>query len=273
MAIERERTRRLAWEGVLNARDLGGYPTAGGRETCWGAVVRSGSLTGLTPAGCEALISYQVRAVVDLRLPDEVADQPHPFAEPADHGIAYANVSFLGPAARGLHHAGRRVQADARPLPQGGGRGDGGDRGRAPGRRAGALRRGQGPDRAHRRAPARLGRCGAGDDRRRLRPDRRVPATTGPGVAGERPGRPRGARGAAAQVRADGRSDAGGARPPGRAVWRGRGLPAPGGRGRRRSHAHTGPAAPPERPLSSASGGTATRATRWAAPSSATVVN
>ncbi len=99
MAIERERTRRLAWEGVLNARDLGGYPTAGGRETCWGAVVRSGSLTGLTPAGCEALISYQVRAVVDLRLPDEVADQPHPFAEPADHGIAYANVSFLDPAA------------------------------------------------------------------------------------------------------------------------------------------------------------------------------
>src|SRR6266542_1836585 len=89
MAIERERTRRLAWEGVLNARDLGGYPTAGGRETCWGAVVRSGSLTGLTPAGCEALISYQVRAVVDLRLP----------AEPADHGIAYANVSFLDPAA------------------------------------------------------------------------------------------------------------------------------------------------------------------------------
>jgi protein-tyrosine phosphatase len=96
---ERERTRRLAWEGVLNARDLGGYPTADGRQTRWGAVVRSDSLTALTSAGREALISHGVRSMVDLRLPGEVADQPNPFAEPADHGIAYANVSFVDPAA------------------------------------------------------------------------------------------------------------------------------------------------------------------------------
>ncbi len=99
MAIEREWTRRLAWDGLLNARDLGGYPTADGRETCWGAVVRSASLTGLTPAGRDALIGYEVRSIVDLRLPDEAADHPNPFAEPADHGIAYANLSFLDPAA------------------------------------------------------------------------------------------------------------------------------------------------------------------------------
>jgi protein-tyrosine phosphatase len=99
VAIERERTRRLAWEGLLNARDLGGYRTADGRETCWGAVVRSDSLSALAPAGREALISYGVRSIVDLRLPEEVADQPNPFAEPADHGISYANLSFLDPAA------------------------------------------------------------------------------------------------------------------------------------------------------------------------------
>ena len=51
---QREWTRLLAWEGCLNARDLGGYATD--------------------------LADYGVRAVVDLRLPDELADRPNPFA-------------------------------------------------------------------------------------------------------------------------------------------------------------------------------------------------
>ena len=96
---QREQTRRLAWEGLLNARDLGGYPAAGGRETRWGAVVRSDSLAALTEAGRAALAGYGVRAVVDLRLPDELARHPNPFASPGDHGIAYTNVSILDPAA------------------------------------------------------------------------------------------------------------------------------------------------------------------------------
>jgi protein-tyrosine phosphatase len=99
VTIEREWTRRLAWEGCLNARDLGGYPAAGGNQTRWGAVVRSDSLAALTPAGRAALADYGVRAVVDLRLPDELAEHPNPYAEPGDHGIAYTNVSFIDPAA------------------------------------------------------------------------------------------------------------------------------------------------------------------------------
>ena len=99
MTIEREWTRRLAWEGLLNARDLGGYPAAGGGETRWGAVVRSDSLAALTGAGRAALAGYGVRAIVDLRLPDELARHPNPYAEPGDHGIAYTNVSILDPAA------------------------------------------------------------------------------------------------------------------------------------------------------------------------------
>jgi protein-tyrosine phosphatase len=98
VAIEQQWTRRLGWEGVLNARDLGGYATADGRMTRWGAVVRSDSLAALTPAGREALVDYGVRSIVDLRLPDEVAEQPNPFAEPDTHGVAYANVSFIDPA-------------------------------------------------------------------------------------------------------------------------------------------------------------------------------
>jgi protein tyrosine/serine phosphatase len=98
VTIEREWTRRLAWEGVLNARDLGGYPAAGGRETRWGAVVRSDSLGDLTAAGRAALAGYGVRAIVDLRLADEIARHPNPFATPGDHGVAYTNVSVIDPA-------------------------------------------------------------------------------------------------------------------------------------------------------------------------------
>lgn len=99
MTIEREWTRRLAWEGVLNARDLGGYPAAGGRETRWGAVVRSDSLADLTAAGQAALAGYGVRTIIDLRLADEIARHPNPFATPGDHGVGYTNVSVIDPAA------------------------------------------------------------------------------------------------------------------------------------------------------------------------------
>jgi protein-tyrosine phosphatase len=96
---QREWTRLLEWEGCLNARDLGGYPTEDGRETRWGTVVRSDSPAALTEAGRAALATYGVRAIVDLRLPAELADDPNPFAEPGDHGIAYTNVSIIDPAA------------------------------------------------------------------------------------------------------------------------------------------------------------------------------
>jgi protein-tyrosine phosphatase len=92
-------TRRLAWDDCVNARDLGGYPTGDGRETRWGAVVRSDSLAALTPAGRDALLAYGVRTVVDLRLPAEIEAHPNPFAKPGDHGVAYTNVSILDPAA------------------------------------------------------------------------------------------------------------------------------------------------------------------------------
>ena len=68
---QREWTRLLEWEGCLNARDLGGYATGDGRETRWGAVVRSASLAALSEAGRAAVADYGVRAIVDLRLESE----------------------------------------------------------------------------------------------------------------------------------------------------------------------------------------------------------
>jgi protein-tyrosine phosphatase len=92
-----ERTRRLAWDGCLNARDLGGYPTVDGRQTRWGAVVRSDHPGRLSPSGREALVAYGVRTIVDLRLPQELEEYPHPFAEPGEHGVAYLHRSFIKP--------------------------------------------------------------------------------------------------------------------------------------------------------------------------------
>jgi len=65
--------RRLDFPALLNARDLGGYPTLDGSTTRWRSLVRSDDLSQLTSAGLEALSSYGIETVIDLRWPDEVA--------------------------------------------------------------------------------------------------------------------------------------------------------------------------------------------------------
>ena len=74
------RDRRLAWEGCVNVRDLGGLPTADGRTTRWGAVVRSDGLDRLEPAGWTALEAYGVRTIVDLR--NGIERQAEPYTSP-----------------------------------------------------------------------------------------------------------------------------------------------------------------------------------------------
>lgn len=91
------RTRLLGWDGCLNARDIGGYQTRDGRETRWGAVVRSDHPGRLSAAGKQSLVSYGIRTIVDLRLPDELVEFPHPFSEMVDHDITYAHMSFIRP--------------------------------------------------------------------------------------------------------------------------------------------------------------------------------
>ena len=98
MVTDTQRIRHLAWEGCVNARDLGGYAVGDGRETRWGAIIRSDNPWHLTAAGEAAVVDYGVRQIVDLRMPDEAAQWPNPFAESGTHGIAYAHVSFLDPA-------------------------------------------------------------------------------------------------------------------------------------------------------------------------------
>jgi protein-tyrosine phosphatase len=64
-------------DGVVNLRDLGGIPAAGGRRVVPGRIFRSASLYELTPAGRRALEERRIRTVVDLRSAWEQGHQPY----------------------------------------------------------------------------------------------------------------------------------------------------------------------------------------------------
>jgi protein-tyrosine phosphatase len=81
----------LAWEGCLNVRDLGGLPTEDGRRTRAGAVVRSDNVRALTDAGWRSLADHGVTRIVDLRWPEELAED-----QPRDVDIDVVHVSVLG---------------------------------------------------------------------------------------------------------------------------------------------------------------------------------
>lgn len=83
----------LAWEGCLNVRDLGGLPTEDGRRIREGVVVRSDNVRRLTDVGWRSLADHGVRRIVDLRWPEELAEDA-----PRDVDIEVVHVSVLGPA-------------------------------------------------------------------------------------------------------------------------------------------------------------------------------
>ncbi|GGM83758.1 protein-tyrosine-phosphatase [Longimycelium tulufanense] len=74
--------RHLEWDGCVNARDLGGLPTADGRTTRWGAIVRADAPHQLTASGWSAVHAHGIRTVIDLRCADE--RQPDLVPRPAD---------------------------------------------------------------------------------------------------------------------------------------------------------------------------------------------
>ncbi|MGW2252124.1 tyrosine-protein phosphatase [Kitasatospora sp. NPDC001660] len=70
-ALTTAEDRTLVWDGCLNVRDLGALPTASGRPTARGAIVRADNLDRLTAEGWDALLDHGVRTVVDLRNAEE----------------------------------------------------------------------------------------------------------------------------------------------------------------------------------------------------------
>ena len=81
----------LEWDGCLNVRDLGGLPTAEGGRTLLGRVVRSDNVRQLSDAGWHALANHGVTRILDLRWPEELAED-----QPRDVDIDVVHVSVLG---------------------------------------------------------------------------------------------------------------------------------------------------------------------------------
>jgi protein-tyrosine phosphatase len=69
-------SRRLEFPELLNARDLGGCPTADGQVTRWRSLLRADDLAQLNDAGLAALRDYGVATVLDMRWPDEAQRYP-----------------------------------------------------------------------------------------------------------------------------------------------------------------------------------------------------
>lgn len=66
----------MSIEGLYNFRDVGGLPLTGGGTTNNGVLFRSDALSGLTPAGIDALAATPIGIVVDLRTPTERTAAP-----------------------------------------------------------------------------------------------------------------------------------------------------------------------------------------------------
>lgn len=66
------------FEKLVNFRDLGGLTGAGGRRVKEGRLLRSGEVRGLTPGDRALLLGqYGLRAIFDLRSPEEIAKSPN----------------------------------------------------------------------------------------------------------------------------------------------------------------------------------------------------
>ena len=79
---------------LLNARDLGGYPTVDGAVTRTRSLLRADDLSQLSPEGIRALADYGLETVLDLRWPEEISAAPSPVPRQLPH-VRYVSVSLL----------------------------------------------------------------------------------------------------------------------------------------------------------------------------------
>jgi protein-tyrosine phosphatase len=89
--------RRLDFPQLLNARDLGGYPTLDGGRTRWRSLVRADDLAQLNEAGVRALADFGIETVIDLRWREEAELHPSPIPVALPR-VRYQQVSLLTPS-------------------------------------------------------------------------------------------------------------------------------------------------------------------------------
>ncbi|EME51957.1 tyrosine-protein phosphatase [Amycolatopsis decaplanina] len=82
---------KLAWDGCLNGRDVGGLPSADGRRIRFGALLRSDSHNRLTADGIAAVRGAGIGRILDLRWARETAREPSPFEDDP----AYRNAPLI----------------------------------------------------------------------------------------------------------------------------------------------------------------------------------
>lgn len=88
-----ERQRRMALQGAVNFRDLGGYRVGAGRQTAWDRVFRSDSLADLTAADLVLLDSFGLHTLIDFRLPIERQRRPNRL--PVNTSLKTVEIGFV----------------------------------------------------------------------------------------------------------------------------------------------------------------------------------
>lgn len=86
---QREAHRLLAFEGIANFRDLGGYKTTDGRQVKWGVLYRSGTLAHASPADLKALEKLNLRTMVDFRSSIEKKEEPDALPNPVPFDVVF----------------------------------------------------------------------------------------------------------------------------------------------------------------------------------------
>jgi protein-tyrosine phosphatase len=84
---QRETHRVLAFEGIANFRDLGGYPTLDGRTVKWGKLYRSGTLADASRSDLEYLEDIKLSTLIDFRSSVEKEEEPNKLPEPLNFEI------------------------------------------------------------------------------------------------------------------------------------------------------------------------------------------
>ena len=67
---------RIEFEGMSNARDLGGMVGHGGKKIKMGRLIRSDNLSPATDNDCQKLQNYGLKVIVDFRTDDEIKASP-----------------------------------------------------------------------------------------------------------------------------------------------------------------------------------------------------
>jgi protein-tyrosine phosphatase len=81
-AEQRAAHRLLNFEGIPNFRDIGGYPTADGREVKWGVLYRAATLAESSNADLQGLQRLNLKTLVDFRSAVEKEEEPNRLPDP-----------------------------------------------------------------------------------------------------------------------------------------------------------------------------------------------